>query len=111
MATCGKNPFAKMNKRVALQSVTQTGDGQGGFTESWATVASVWASIEPVKGWEKMQAMQMQTPVTHNVTVRYDSRIATAKRLLYGSRVFEIKECLNDMEESVMLKLKCLELA
>lgn len=110
MATCGKNPFAGMNKRLAIQAVTQTADGQGGWTETWATVATVWASIEPVKGWEKMQAAQMETPVTHNVTMRYRSGVTTKHRILYGTRIFDIKECLNDKEEGVVLKLKALEL-
>lgn len=100
-----------MNKRVAIQVDTQTPDGQGGFTSSWATIATVWASINPVKGYEKFQAGQLQTPVTHDILIRYRSGIITANRLLFNSRIFEIKEIINQNEDNVFLKLKCLEKA
>jgi SPP1 family predicted phage head-tail adaptor len=108
---CLKNPVSKMDKRVSLQTVTQSTDSQGGYTDSWATTATVWASIEPLKGYEKYQAMQMETPITHKVMTRYDSRITTAKRLLYGSRIFNIKEAINEGEQNTFLRLLCTEMA
>lgn len=98
-----------MKKRVTLQAPARVSDNQGGYTESFTSVATLWASIEPANGYEKFQAGQNETPITHKVLMRYDSRITTAKRLLYGSRVFEIKECLNIKEENAFLKLLCIE--
>ena len=111
MATCAKNPFAKMRHRVTLQAITRSTDGQGGYTETWGNVADLWASIEPVKGWEKYQAAQTETPITHNITMRYRSGVTTAQRLLYGMRVFDIKECLNEGEDNALLKIKAMERA
>lgn len=109
MADCSKYLPAKMDKRVSIQTRTQTTDGQGGFTESWATDATVWARIEPMKGYEKFQAMQLQVPLTHKVTIRYRSGLTTAKRMLFGARVFDIKEVINLDEANNFLVLKCLE--
>jgi SPP1 family predicted phage head-tail adaptor len=106
---CVKNPAARMKFRVEIQSLSQATDNQGGFTDSWTTDATVWAEIEPLKGWERFQAQQTQTPLTHKVTMRYRSGVTTAKRLLYGSRVFEIKEVINVNEDSAFLVLRCLE--
>lgn len=109
---CNKDYItARMNRRVTLQRVSQTSDGQGGFTDVWVDVAGLWAAIEPLSGFEKLQAMQMQTPMTHKVTMRYRADVSTKDRLAYGSRLFHIKEALNLEENGYFLRLKCVEIA
>lgn len=95
--------------RMTIQTVSQSPDGQGGFTESWVDGSDVWASLEPLKGWERMQAMQMQTPVTHKIVMRYRTDIDTSARLKYGTRIFNIKEMLNIQENNRFLQIKALE--
>lgn len=109
MAKCTKYASPKMRQKISIQTNTQTTDGQGGFTESWATDATVWASIEPAKAYEKFQAAQMDTPITHNIMIRYRSGVTTKKRLLYGSRVFDIKEVINIDEANAFLKIIAIE--
>lgn len=98
-----------MNKRVAIQAVTFTEDGQGGFTEEWATVLTVWASIETLKAYEKFQAMQMQSPVTHKLTMRYNSTITSAHRLIYDIYIYEIKEIININEDNTFLTIQTVQ--
>jgi len=98
-----------MNRRVAIQSVTQTTDGQGGVTEAWATASTVWCEISPINGYERIEAMKMASPVTHKVTMRYYAGITTKHRLLYGSRVLHIKEIINKDESDTIHILKCVE--
>jgi hypothetical protein len=66
-------------------------------------------SVEPLKGWERMQAQQLQTPVTHQVFLRHRAGVTTAKRIRWGGRVFEIKEVINVEEANRWLRLKCVE--
>lgn len=98
-----------MKRRIQIQSVTETSDGQGGITEAWATFATVWASIEPLKGYEKMQAMQLASPITHKVIIRYLAGVTTRHRILYDGRVFAIKEVINPSEENDFLNMQCVE--
>lgn len=109
MASCCDFKPSAMKHRVKLQSVSQATDGQGGFTETWADEAIIWAAIEPIKGYERYQAQQVQTPVTHKLTIRYRSGVTTKKRFLYGSRVFTIKEVLNENEDKRYLLIRALE--
>lgn len=106
---CSKNPFSAMDKRVSLQVVTQTPDGQGGYTEAWVTVANVWADIVPVSGYERMEAMKLESPLSHKVTLRYYPGITTKHRILWEGRVLQIKEVINKDEQNVMHVLKCIE--
>lgn len=111
MASCGKYLPAKMDKRVTLQNVSFTSDGQGGQTETWSDTADLWASIEPVKAWEKMQAMQMQAPVTHKITIRYRSDVSSKSRFQFGTRTLWVKEVINKDEANQFLELKAIERA
>lgn len=110
MGKCCDIPFAAMRKRLILQAETQTPDGQGGFTTAWADEATIFASLDPAKGYERYQGMQTQTPLSHKVTTRYRSGITTAKRLKYGTRVFGIKEVLNVEEDNRIMEIKAIEL-
>lgn len=81
----------------------------GGFTEGWSSLMDVWASIDPVKGYEKFQAAQYETPVTHKIMIRYVSGITTSNRILYGARILNIKEIINVEENNFFLKLTVME--
>jgi len=107
---CGGGPsIGDLRHRVSIQSVAQSSDGQGGYTEGWSTDSTVWAKIDPLNGYERMQAQQLASPVTHKVTIRYLSGLTTKHRLLSGSRVFAIKEVINLAEENRFLQLRCVE--
>ena len=96
-------------KRVTIQNKSAVSDGQGGFAESWPNGSTVWASIEPLKAYERFQAMQMQVPVTHKITMRYTDEITSASRLLYGDRVFWVKEIIDPEERQRFLIINAIE--
>ncbi len=104
------NPAAALKKRVTIQNRSLSADGQGGFTELWANASTVWCSIEPVKGWERFQAMQAATPVTHKIVMRFNRTLSTASRLMYGDRYFEVREVLNRNEGNRFLDVRAVEL-
>ncbi len=107
---CDSN-LAKLRHRVSLQARSRSQDGQGGYAESWAEIASLWAAIEPLKGYERMKAAQLGTPLTHKVLIRYRQYVTTTQRLVFRNRVFEIKEVINEEEANRWLRLLCVEKA
>jgi SPP1 family predicted phage head-tail adaptor len=109
MPKCDSAITARMNRRVDIQSVTRTSDGQGGFTESWTTDATVWAYITQAKGYEKYQAMQLETPISHKITIRYRDGVTTAQRMVHEGNVFNIKEVLNPDMDFAFLEIKALQ--
>jgi len=40
----------RLKKRVAIQQATDSRGATGQVIKTWATVATVWAGIEPIKG-------------------------------------------------------------
>jgi SPP1 family predicted phage head-tail adaptor len=100
---------AVFRKRVTIQNCTRVSDGQGGFDETWNDGSTVWAQIEPLKSYERFQAMQMQTPVTHRITMRYTDEITSASRIKFQSRIFWVKEVLDEEERKRFLTIKAIE--
>lgn len=100
---------SKLRHRIVIQGTVQAADGAGGYTETWETVATVWASIEPANGRERFIAMQTESHVTHIITCRYNAEITTAKRILFGTRKFDITEVLNIEERNTVLVIRAIE--
>lgn len=111
MACCDYLP-ATFRKRLTLQAKGQpVSDGQGGREETWDDVATVSASLDPVKSYERYQAMQMQTPVSHKIVMRYRPDVTTASRFRLGDRIFWVKEVINQGEQNRYLTIKAIERA
>lgn len=101
----------RLRHRVALQSKTQSRDALGGFSNSWATQATVYASIKPVSGRDTQEAQQIEHRATHTIWVRHRTDIQPDWRVLFGTRVFEIVGGpLRKFDERiVMLELQVVE--
>ncbi len=86
--------------RIELQEEVKPADTGGGYTLSWATRATVSASIKPVSGSEQLRSAQLEARVTHKIETRYRRDVAlTAKwRVKFGTRVFNIRTVINEDE-------------
>lgn len=100
----------KLNKRVGLQQLTQTPDGAGGFTEEWATIATLWAEVAPVSAFERLQADQLRAGVSHRVTIRHRAGVTAKHRLQLGARTFQVQGVRNPDEANERLVLDCEEI-
>jgi SPP1 family predicted phage head-tail adaptor len=94
---------------VIVQTRTQASDGQGGYTDTWADTVTLWCSIEPLKGYERYQAGQMQTPVTHKLMMRYNANVTTDSRLKFGDRTLYVVEVIDQEERNRWLVVKAVE--
>ena len=101
--------IGRLRYKVALQSATNTSDGAGGVTESWDTIANIYADITPTGGDESFRQGKVQEKVTHKIFIRYRSDIKTSYRISYDSRIFNIKNILNIDERNRFLELTCTE--
>lgn len=110
MAKC-KDKYlpAQMDKFISIEQVTRDSDGMGGFDDTWSQFATAWCIIKPMSSYERFQANQMETPTTHKITMRYMAGVTTAMRIIYESRVFEIKGIVNENEDDIYLKINALE--
>ena len=103
------NSIGKMRYQVKLQSPANTTDAGGGRSQTFTTLATIWANIVPKSGTERYKHDQIQDQTTHDVFIRYRSDIDPKYRILYGTRVFSIKSILNVEERDRFYLLSCTE--
>ena len=101
-------PAAPYRHRVTIQAVTLIFDGMGGWEETWADLATVWARVEALKGEEYFAAAQMQNSVSHRVTMRYRADLTPTHRLIFEGRTLDIEAVLPDERKS-RLVIMCTE--
>lgn len=99
----------ELNKKLSLQAPTVTRDTDGAEIITWATLTTVWGSINPISGKEYWQAQQVNSELTHNIKIRYRSGLNTKMRFLYGNRIFNILTIVNPTEKNVEFICKCKE--
>lgn len=94
---------------ITVQTLTATPDDMGGETRSWGTHVTSWAEIVPAGAKERWFGDQIEANISHRVTMRFQSGITPKMRVLFESRVFQIRGVVNRDERSIYLDLMCEE--
>jgi SPP1 family predicted phage head-tail adaptor len=98
-----------LQHHVTVQRLTLVPDGGGGGQSVWATLYQPWAYITPVGTWEKMSGMQLESPITHSIYIRYYDDINPRDRIVHRGRIFNIRSIIDMEEKKIFLELKCEE--
>jgi len=104
--------IGELRSRVTLQRESRVADGGGGYANVWTDLGAsptVWARIEPLRGREVLQALKLQAPVSHLVTLRNRADVTAGMRLVAGGRAFNIRAAINLEERGRWLELLCEE--
>jgi SPP1 family predicted phage head-tail adaptor len=101
--------IGRLRHRLALEAASRTPDGGGGASETWTTVAEVWAGITPTSGTEAVDADALTGRVSHEIVLRYRPDVAPVMRLRSATRLFEIAAVIDVDERRRWLKCLCVE--
>ena len=80
----------QLNRRLVLEAPIESNDGAGGVTRSFATVATLWASVEPASARGVVVADALGATVTHRIRIRYSADITLRHRFRDGEQIFRI---------------------
>jgi SPP1 family predicted phage head-tail adaptor len=80
----------QLRTELRLEAATLAPDGLGGTTETWVETAIVFALLEPVGESQRFNADQDLERITHRITCRYRSGIASGMRFRIGPRLLRI---------------------
>ena len=72
-----------LNQRITIQQPSAAKDVLGQRVETWADVATVWASAQPLRGREFFAAGQMQSEAAVKFTIRHRAGLAGNMRVLW----------------------------
>lgn len=96
----------EFDQRVTLQqkSVTRAANGEEIIT--WQDVATVWASVEQMRGREFFAAAQMQDAVDVRVKIRYRAGVVREMRVLWRADPLDIVSVI-EVGRKHLLELMC----
>ncbi len=97
------------NRRIVIQSATETTTDGGEVTRSWSTFATVWAEIKPLSAREAMVAQQSQATTTHKIIILYRPGITPDMQALYNGRTFRFDSVINLDEANRQLVITAME--
>ena len=101
--------IADLRQRIKFQSLTRASDGQGGWTESWADVMTVWAQVKPVSQKERYFSQQIQPTTTHKITIRWVGGLTPEMRVVFESRIFQIHGLIREDEKRFFMFIEAEE--
>lgn len=99
----------KLRHRITLQSQFAIRDSFGGETVTWNDESTVWASVDPLSGREYFDSARVNAELSHRVRIRFFSTLTPGWRVLFGSRVLDVKSVINFEERGIYQDLMCQE--
>lgn len=100
----------RFNKRIQIQQQTTAADAAGTPLNIWTTVATVWASVEPLSGREYFGGAERQAQVSTRIRMRYMAGVLPRMRVVYAGRWFDVLSVIDGNESHRELELMCNEL-
>lgn len=80
-----------LRHRITFQTLSRVADEQGGFVETWTSLAPVWAMIKPISSKERLFGQRLQYQRSHEVVIRWREDITQEMRFQFDGRTFQIK--------------------
>ena len=96
---CCQITTGMLNRKIELQQLVKTPTATGGFTQSWVSVATLWAKIKNTSGSELLHADQLGATSFSDFTIRYRANINELMKIVYRGIDYQIRH-INNIEEA-----------
>lgn len=101
----------KLRHRVTIQNKgTPARNSYGEEVITWATEATVWAEVDPLRGREFLEARREGAEVTTRIRVRHRDGITPSMRVVWGSHTYDILSVIEVEGREREIHLMCREL-
>jgi len=97
MTKCCDVTAGMLRHTVSLQRVTKTADGAGGFTHTWATIASLKAYLRVSGANERTDQERLNMTQRQKAIIRYRADILPNDRILFEGKPYQIRG-ISDLE-------------
>lgn len=100
-----KRDSGKYRHLISIQDLTNVAETRGGGVgKTYATTTNTYAEVKPIQGTEIVVADQFKNIATHIVTFRYVENLTVDKRILFGTRTFNILHFVDEDERNIEQK-------
>lgn len=80
-----------LDRKIVIQSFTETQDAYGAPVKTWAAFATVWAQVRPVRGREGFEAEQVAAQILATFRIRYLAGVLLTMRISYDGKVWNLR--------------------
>jgi SPP1 family predicted phage head-tail adaptor len=83
----------QLDRRIIIQRATRTTDAMNSVIETFATLATVWASVQYVSDGERAKSGQLNSSRVARFQIRYSSTVALVNpkdRILFDGLIYDI---------------------
>lgn len=97
----------KLRHTIAIERATSEPNEIGEMIPTWAPIATVAASIEPLTGREYYAAQSLQSEVTTKIRLRHLPGILPSDRITHGAAIYDVLEVIDPEMRNIELVLMC----
>jgi SPP1 family predicted phage head-tail adaptor len=99
----------KLRRRLEIQQAIETQGATGEMAVTWATFATVWGAVEPLRGREFWAAKEQQAMVDTRIRIRYLDGVTPKMEVLDGTRRYLITAVIDPEMRHIEQQLMCQE--
>lgn len=97
-----------LRRRAAFKRQDETPDGAGGFTIDWTTVTTVWASLMPERGSERIEGGRLEANLGAVLRVRSSATtraITESYKVTIDSVDYQIRSISNPDQRNKFIEM------
>ena len=98
-----------LNQPVTLQKPTRSQGSAGQPKTTYADFATVWASAQPLRGREFVEALAYSAELTQNFRIYYVEQLTSEWRIKLRTRTLRIVQVVNVDERNEYMEMMCVE--
>ena len=99
----------KLRRRLIIQQAIESQGPTGEMSVVWSTFATVYGSVEPIRGREFWAAKEIQTEVTTRIRIRYLEGVNPKMQIVDGAKLYWINTVIDPEMRHIELQLMCWE--
>jgi SPP1 family predicted phage head-tail adaptor len=99
----------KLRRRLIIQQAIETQGPTGEMAVVWGTFATVYGSVEPLRGREFWAAKEQQAQVTTRIRIRYLDGVTPKMQVIDGSKLYLIEAVIDPEMRHIQMDLMSVE--
>jgi SPP1 family predicted phage head-tail adaptor len=99
----------KLRHQIAIMQAVETRSATGQPVVTWATFATVFASVEPLRGREFFASKQIQAQVDVRIRIRYLEGVVPKMRVIFGTKTYLIDSVIDPEERHIEMQIMAQE--
>lgn len=96
-----------LRHRVTIQEKVVTRDTYGEEDFTWNDLHTVWASVEPMRGREFLQATSEQVVYDTVIKMRHGVDVTPENRIVWNQQHYDIDSVVSILEKGKELEIHC----